>query len=186
MLNKPARMTAINILSNLHQWLHTTPSSARAIVLHGGSPVFSECLIEEVCEYLNEYDDDGAGHWLAGTPELVHQIATSPELRSLLGITAGCPNCPPTSPCGVRKTLLALASRGHVIVRAPQSAGNDSTIPNAFHAGIGVAAEIGKKCHLILNPELMDPKCFPHIIGDLFLEWLHRELIPAETGGEIR
>jgi hypothetical protein len=142
-----------------------------------------ERLIEEISDYLNEYDDEGAGRWLAGSSHLVSHIASSPELRSLLGITESCPNCPPTSRCGIRKTVTALASRGHVIVRAEQMSDKEAPIPNAFHAGIGDLDPVKNQCHLVLNPELMDPNSFAHVIGDLFLDWVHGELTEGDHGG---
>lgn len=180
MLNPLDRMIATNSLSNFHHWLLSTPVapiSARTIVLHGGSPSFRERLIEEIAEYLNEYDDEGAGRWLAATSDLVMQVSESPELRSLLGIAASCQKCPPASPCGIRKTLLALGKRGHVIVHSAK----DVEIPNAFHAGIDSQPETAMHCHISLNPELMNPGCFAPIIGDVFLEWLHCQLLRAES-----
>lgn len=175
MLKPLDRMIATQTLSNFHHWLlamPAAPASARAIVLHGGSPGFGGRLIEEITDYLNEYDDDGAGRWLAATSDLVVQVSESPELRRLLGIEASCQNCPPESPCGIRKTLSALGKRGHVIVHSTQ----EGEIPGAFHAGIDSEPDTATRCHISLNPELMKPACFAPIIGDVFLEWLHCQL----------
>jgi hypothetical protein len=177
-------MIATNNLSNFHHWLLSMPvasASARAIVLHGGSPGFRERLIEELTEYLNEYDDDGAGRWLAATSDLVMQVSESPELRCLLGIEDGCQNCPPKSPCGIRKTLSALGKRGHVIVPSTK----DVEVPEAFHAGIDSNSDTAGHCHILLNPELMNPTCFAPIIGDVFLEWLHCQLLRAPRENKV-
>jgi hypothetical protein len=183
-------MTAINSISAFHQWLLAEPSGQapiRTIILHGDSDVFSERLIEEIADYLNEYDDDDAGCWLGATSDLVNQISIDGNLRELLGIAEGCPNCPPTSPCGTRKTLAALGNRGHVIFRDVTGPEKDLDLPFAFHAGIGSSNEVVLKCHLVLNPNLMDPASLAHIIGDVFLEWLHRELhrvVPVGSGAQ--
>lgn len=172
-------MIAQNSLSTFHQWLladPARPAPARTIILHGDSAVFSERLIEEIASYLNEYDDDdAAGRWLAATSDLVMQVSENPDLRKLLGMAESCSNCPPSDPCGIRKTLTALGQRGRVIFRTLAAPAKDLELPEAFHAGIGNKAATAAKCHLVLNPELMDPASIAHIIGDVFLEWLHRD-----------
>lgn len=181
-------MTASHSLSIFHQWLLAKPSGrtpVRTIMLHGDPAVFSDRLIEEIADYLNEYDDDDAGCWLAATSDLVLQVAEDEHLRQLLGMADPCPNCPPSSSCGVRKILAALGQRGHVIFRGSTPPDKKLELPHAFHAGIGNQSGHAMKCHLVLNPELMDPGSLAHIIGDVFLEWLHRELhrVPP-PGGE--
>lgn len=172
-------MTATNSLSIFHQWLLAEPSGhapVRTIMLHGDSTVFSDHLIEEIADYLNEYDDDDAGCWLAATHDLVSHVSADDHLRKLLGTDGSCLNCPPTSPCGIRKTLAALGRRGHVIFRDVSPPDKELELTHAFHAGIGNETKDCGKCHLVLNPDLMDPASLAHIIGDVFLEWLHREL----------
>lgn len=181
-------MTATNSLSAFHQWLLAEPSGhapVRTIMLHGDPTVFNDRLIEEIADYLNEYDDDDAGCWLAATHDLVQQVSMAEHLRQRIGIPDPCPNCPPTSPCGIRKTLAALGQRGHVIFRDVVPPAKELELPHAFHAGIGNQPGDAVKCHLVLNPDLMDPSSLAHIIGDVFLEWLHRELhrvAPRATG----
>lgn len=175
-------MTANPSLSAFHQWLHAGPmgpTAATAIVLHGDSTDFTENVLREIAEYLNEYDDEGAGHWLSATPGLVAQISQNPDLRQLLGMEEGCQDCPPTSACGVRKTLTALGRRGHVIFQALFPVDKDLELPDAFHAGVGSSVPSAAKCHLVLNPELMEPSCIAHIIADVFLECLHRKQLRA-------
>ena len=182
------RMTATNFLSSFHQWLLAEPSGQapiRTIILHGESDVFTDRLIEEIADYLNEYDDDDVGCWLGATSELVRQVSSDGNLRELLGIVDGCPNCPPTSPCGTRKTLVALGNRGHVIFRNLAGSKNEPDLPSAFQAGIGSSADTAVKCHLVLNSQLMDPASLAHIIGDIFLEWLHRELHRVVPVGKV-
>lgn len=178
-------MTASNSLSAFHQWLLAEPSGhapVRTIMLHGDVTVFSDRLLEEIADYLNEYDDDDAGCWLAATSGLVRQVSEDENLLELFGIADG---CRPGSNQQIRNTLIALGHRGHVIIRAVVPPDKELELPHAFHAGIGNPFDDAVKCHLVLNHELMDPASLAHIIGDVFLEWLHRELhriAPRATG----
>ena len=125
--------------SQFHQWLLNEPPPGlkpRAIVLHGAATEFIEGLIEGIAAYLNEFDDEGAGRWLPATAPLVVGISGNANLRRLLGMQDSCPNCPPTGPCGIRKTLAALGKRGHVIFRSIPPPDKEPDIPNAFHAAI--------------------------------------------------
>lgn len=172
-------MTAPNSLSTFHLWLlaqSTGHAPVRTIVLHGDPSVFGEQLIEEVANYLNEYDDDGAGCWLAATSELVQVISKDDNLESLLGMAKSSRKRATPGAGGFAKTLAALGGRGHVIFRNLIPPAKPLELPLAFHAGIGNPCGDASKCHLVLNPELMDPASLAHIIGDVFLEWLHREL----------
>lgn len=174
--NRPACMTASVSMSVFHQWLLADPSSASpacAIILHipGSRPC--ELLIQEISDYLNEYDDEAEGRWLPATPELVGKVARDPNHRRLLGMSEN-----PTGPqdeTELHKTLAALGQRGHVVFRAPGVPGEGIKLSNTFHAGVGAAGEIHDECHLIINPDLMDQKCVAHVIGDVFLEWLLSE-----------
>ncbi|MBC8127774.1 MAG: hypothetical protein H8M99_11600 [Gloeobacteraceae cyanobacterium ES-bin-144] len=74
------------------------------------------------------------------------------------------------------KTLSALGRRGHVVFRSPEGPDEGLALGRTFHAGIGNAQGPNEHCHLILNPKLMHPKAMAHIIGDVFLEWLHWEI----------
>lgn len=178
-------MTAFNSLSIFHQWLLAEPSGlapVRTIMLHGDATVFSDRMLGEIADYLNEYDDDDAGCWLAATSGLVRQVSEDEHLLQLLGIAE---ISPPDSARQIRNTLVALGRRGHVIIRAVVPPDKELVLPHAFHAGIGNQFDDAVKCHLVLNPELMDPASLAHIIGDVFLEWLHRELhrvAPRATG----
>jgi hypothetical protein len=180
---QPEPMTSSCSLTLLHQWFLAETkdrSSARTIILHGESAKIEEDLIDEIAAYLNEYDDDEAGNWLAVKSELVQQIAEDADLRSLLGMVDTCPNCPPTSDCGIRKTYQAFGERGHVIFHAVSPPGKPLELSEAFHAGIGNQSTISVKCHVVLDPDLMETKSIAPIIGDVFLEWLqgdrHRSL----------
>lgn len=173
---RPACMTASISMSVFHQWLLAAPSSAIpacAIILHIPASRPCEWLIQEISDYLNEYDDDGEGRWLPATPEMVEKVSLDPNHRRLLGMSENPPSKPGDSE--LHNTLAALGQRGHVVFRAPGMPDEGLKLANTFHAGIGTAGEIHDDCHLILNPQLMDQKCIAHVIGDVFLEWLHCE-----------
>lgn len=172
-------MTASVSMSVFHQWLLADPASkasACAIILHGGESSPVNYLIQEISDYLNEYDDDGDGRWLPATPDLVAKIAKDPNHRRLLGMDEN--GFPEDADPAVeyRKTLTALGQRGHVVFQSPGIPDEQLDLANTFHAGIGRAKDIPENCHLILNPALLDQKCIGHIVGDVFLEWLHCEM----------
>jgi len=169
-------MTASTSMSVFHQWLLADPASktsACAIILHIADSRPCGLLIQEITDYLNEYDDDGDGRWLPATPELVEKVAKDPNHRRLLGMGENALG----TECGseLQQTLSALGQRGHVVFRSPGAPDESLNLANTFHAGVGRAGEIADECHLILNPDLMDQKCIAHVIGDVFLEWLHCE-----------
>jgi hypothetical protein len=169
-------MTASVSMSVFHQWLLAESSGnlpACAIILHIPDSRPCELLIQEISDYLNEYDDEGDGRWLPATPELVEKVSRDPNHRRLLGMSEGQVNhlCEPD----LLNTFAALGQRGHVVFRAPDLNDGALRLANTFHAGVGAAAEIGDDCHVILNPQLMDQKCIGHVIADVFLEWLHCE-----------
>lgn len=171
-------MISTNPLAAFHQWLlapSNTPDPSRTVVIHGDPRFSKDQLIEEIADYLNEYDDDGAGRWLAATSALVIQISEDPGLRKLLRMDAPCPNCPPTGPCGIRKTLTALGLRGHVVFRSDIPEDKTLKLPEAFHAGIGPGTGKRVKCHLVLDPDLVRPKTMAHIVSDVFLDWRNAE-----------
>jgi hypothetical protein len=167
-------MTPAVSMSVFHQWLLADPankSSACAIVLHVPESQPCDELIFEITDHLNEYDDDGDGRWLPAYPLLVEKISKDSNHRRLLGLD----ELPPTPADDTRATFRALGQRGHIVLRSPSETQEVADIDNAFHAGIGRPAEISSNCHFILNPELMDRNCIAHVIGDVFLEWLHHQ-----------
>ena len=182
-------MTATTSLSVFHQWLLAGPAgqvSACAIMLHCDDSLPCTHLIRDIADYLNEYDDEGDGRWLPATPDLVEKIVLDERHRRLLGMRrtgAGKAGDPQAE---YRETLAGLGRRGHVVFRWPGVADEAPDLANAFHAGIGPPHKIPGECHLILNSELMDQKCIAHIIGDVFLEWLHRAMHRGTQLHEIR
>lgn len=171
-------MTASTSMSVFHQWLLADPASqtsACAIILHGDKSFTDDHMIRDITDYLNEYDDDGDGRWLPATEELVLKISRDTSHRRLLGMEENGAPEPDDSRAEFRKTLTALGQRGHVVFHSPGVPDRDLSLANTFHAGVGSGPVIAEKCHVILDPDLMDPKCIAHIIGDVFLEWLHCE-----------
>jgi hypothetical protein len=163
-------MTTATTTSVFHQWLISDPASlgsACAIILHVVPPFSTDGLIEEIADYLNEYDDEGEGRWLPATPELVAKISADPNYRQLLGL----PESDVTSDDWQEETLAALGKHGRLIFLAPGIGNEGVGLTTAFHAGIGRLPEISKKCHITINPDLIYPQCIGHIIGDVFLEW---------------
>lgn len=84
------------------------------------------------------------------------------------------------------KTLTALGQRGHVVFRSPGIPAQELKLASTFHAGVGRSSDMTEKCHLILDPDLMDHKCIAHIIGDVFLEWLYCEMRRNPSIHDIR
>jgi hypothetical protein len=182
-------MTASTSMSVFHQWLLADPASkasACAIILHGDESSPFNRLIQDVAEYLNEYDDDGDGRWLPATAEMVEKISQDANHRRLLGMDeSGFPNDADPQ-VEFQKTLTALGQRGHVVFRSPGVPAENLNLANTFHAGVGNPRNIPETCHLVLNPELMDQKCIAHIVGDVFLEWLHCEIRRCAPIQDIR
>jgi hypothetical protein len=182
-------MTASTPMSVFHQWLLADPASqasACAIILHCANSMPCARLIQDIADYLNEYDDDGDGRWLPATPELVGKISQDENHRRLLGMAEITPDASANPQAGYRQTLTGLGQRGHVVFRSPGSSDEALDLSNTFHAGIGCPADIPAKCHLILNPALLEQKCMAHIIGDVFLEWHHCEMRRGTPIHEIR
>ncbi len=171
-------MTAPISISVFHQWLldeASSNSSACAIILHVAESRPADRLIHEITDYLNEYDDDGDGRWLPATPELVSNVANDPNHRRLLGMSDRPAEAADDDVGELQKTLRALGNRGHVVLRSAGMMEDALETSYTFRAGVGNADEITHNCHIILNPDLMNQKCIAHIIGDVFLEWLHCE-----------
>ena len=156
-------------------WL-LSEASARpapfAITLHGGKPNASDKLINEIAQYLNEYDDRADGLWLAATDELISKAANDPSHRALIGLNDLRSGDPYDSSESFIQSLGALAGKGHMIFRWPEPAWRPSSPGRIFHAGIGTPQAVGHRCHIIIDPSLIPPSSIAHIIGDVFLEWV--------------
>lgn len=176
-------MTATTSMSVFHQWLLADPASkvsACAIIIHGDDDPDASNLILDIAQYLNEYDDDGDGRWLPASDELVRKIARDANHRRLLGLDEE----PDDTTSGCRKILGALGGRGHVVFRWPGVTDDELDLADTFHAGVGHGLQ--DRCHIIVDPELMDARCVARVIGDVFLEWLHCESRRNSSISDIR
>lgn len=169
-------MSAVLSVSSFHQWLLAGDPQRAAdcsIVLHGVTAGFGLDFAPRLAAHLNEYDDSSEPAWLDVSTGLLTAIAGDAGHRRLLGISDSCPNCPPTGPCGLKKTLAALATRGRVVLDSPLAAAATRGMEGVFHAGIGLPPDGLDECHVIINPDRFPEGCIPGVIGDVFLEWLN-------------
>ena len=171
------RMSALPSITSFKKWLRAAaphqPASC-SIALHGTPASLTTKLANGIAAYLNEYDADGDGRWLAVPPDLVPLIAEDPDHRHLLGLEHDPdPHGLPTSPYGMQKALTALASIGHVVLDSPLATAATCRLKNVFHVGLGLPPDGLAECHIILNPTLFHATCLPQIVGDVFLEWLN-------------
>jgi hypothetical protein len=164
-------MSSVLSLSSFHHWLLDGKPDLlghlRVIVLHGAKE-FPE-LADSIAHYLNEYDDQADGHWIAPSTQLIDAIAADPAQRRLLGIDQPCEKCPPTGPCGLRKVIKGLALHGHVVLDSIHAATATDAVEGIFHVSLGAPH---KNCHMHLNAERFKRRCLAPIIGDVYLEWI--------------
>ena len=171
-------MHAVPSTSVFHPWLHAAaPESPAAcsIILHGTPAALSHQLSAGIASYLNEYDDDGDGRWLAVPPDLVPFIAEEVSHRHLFGSGEEAELVASIRPIGVQRVLKAIAARGHVVMDSPLASAATRGLDNVFHVGIGLPPDSLSECHIILNPDLFQIACLPQIVGDVFLEWLNSQ-----------
>lgn len=181
-------MTASTPMSIFHQWLLAEAAgqeSACAIVLHGGAAATGDQLVLDISDYLNEYDDESDGRWLPATRELVRKVAQDPNHRRLLNMDDD-----PAPDCDFEteylNTLTALGMHGHVVLEAPEPECTITSSENAFHVGLDSGRSIKNTCHMILNPELIEPDSIAHIVGDVFLGWLHSQSLRNNPIHQLR
>ncbi|MEI6655042.1 MAG: hypothetical protein WCP45_09760 [Verrucomicrobiota bacterium] len=167
-------MPAASSISSFQQWLHATSSAfpaACSIVLHGTPAALCPRLSAGIAAYLNEYDDDGEGRWLAVPSDLVPLITDDAGHRHQLGLAGEAEHYQPANPFGIQRALAALAARGRVVLDSPLASAATCGLKNVFHVGIGLPPDSMAECHIILNPGLIQINCLPQIVGDVFLEW---------------
>lgn len=165
-------MTAAKTITAFHHWLldgaPDTKGYLHVIVLHGVKNQSS--LSHDIAHYLNEYDSEAHGNWLAPSQQLIEVIAGDASQRKLLGVDEACSKCPPTGPCGQRKVIKGLALHGHVVLDSIHSPAATVDLDGVFHVSL---APGNKDCHMRLNPEKFNHRCLAPIISDVYLEWLH-------------
>jgi hypothetical protein len=174
MSSSPASITAF------HHWLMAEdpqPLTACSIVLHGSDGQQPGKLATDIASYLNEFDDDSVGNWLAFEPELVEAIAANPGDRRLLGL-GGTAADAPLGPAAVQQVIRAIADRGHAVLDTPLAAATTRDLRGAFHVALGPPAAALDECHMILNARRFGPRCLAPVIGDTFLEWVAQRRHP--------
>jgi hypothetical protein len=165
-------------ITDFHKWLAAGSEGQSApcsILIHGEETPAKAILIQQIAEYLNEYDDESDGRWLAATDDLVCRISGDAFLRQLVGLDFDIAS----GRTAFAKTFSALASRGHVIAQSPPTLECDFGIAHTFDVGLGELPL--PSCHMVLNPEKIAPAHLAPIIGDVFLEWFHHD---ARRGSE--
>ena len=173
------------VVSEFCQWLlqdNSPKARLTSIVLHGSPEVITDTLLEDISRYLNEYDDQANGCWLGTSRELLGAIAADSNLTRMmdLGGCCGCQGgcCSKAAPSDNQKQatiLKALAARGHLVLRSP---GEDLDLPaqtRTFHAGIGNREDISHRCHITVNPDMIETGRLPQILADVYLEWNHSQ-----------
>ena len=169
-------MPAVPSTPVFHQWLHAAAPEAPAacsIILHGTPAALSPQLSAGIASYLNEYDDDGDGRWLAVPADLIPFIAEEVSDRYLYGTAEDPGHAASIRPFGIQSALKTIAARGHVVMDTPLASAATRGLDNVFNVGIGLPPDGLSKCHIILNPDLFQITCLPQIVGDVFLEWFN-------------
>lgn len=165
-------------ITDFHKWLAAGSDGQSApcsILIHGEESPAKAVLIQQIAEYLNEYDDEGDGRWLAATDDLLYRISGDAFLRQLVGLDYDIAS----GRTAFTKTFCALAARGHVIAQPPPAMGHEFGIAHTFDVGLGDMPL--PSCHMVLNPEKIAPAHLAPIIADVFLEWFHHD---ARRGSE--
>ena len=171
------------LVSEFCQWLlqdNSPKARLTSIALHGNTETISDALVEEISRYLNEYDDEAVGCWLGVGDNLLKAIAADSNLTQLMdmggccGCQGGCCGKSDQSEEQKKATIIkALSSRGHLVFRAPSGPLNLPLQTQVFHAGIGGRDDVLKRCHITVNPEMIESGRLPQIVADVYLEWSH-------------
>lgn len=163
-------MSHPSALSEFHHWLldgkPDLTGHPHVIVLYGAESFHG--LTRALAHYLNEYDDEAHGHWMAAQAPLIESIAGDATQRKLLGVDQACEKCPPTGPCGLRKVIKALAQQGHVVFDSPHAAAATESVDGVFYVSLSA---FHKDCHMHLNASRFHQRCLAPIIADVYLEW---------------
>lgn len=167
-------MNTYSSIQEFHNWLHAKCNplgESCSILLHDNGAVVDDGLVEKIAEYLNEYDEEGEGRWLAATETLVRAIAEDAFLRQLIGLEYELLNEKADCSAIFARAFDAMSRRGHIIGRPPVS---DYLLQsNGQHFDVGIGDTEPRLCHMILNPDKISSEHIAPIIGDVFLEWLH-------------
>ncbi len=186
MLNVLPIMSAL--VSEFCQWLlqNNTPNARLGcIVLHSEAGLAVPTLVEEISRYLNEYDDEAGGCWLGVSSGLLEAIGTDSHLTQWMdlggccGCSRGCCSQANQSEPQKRASILkALGKRGRLVFHAPTTTPYLPAQARAFHVGIGRRNEIASRCHITLDPEMIETGRLPQIVADVYLEWSLSQEVP--------
>ena len=164
-------MSASNRLADFRQWVRAGLGQARSgltIVLHGSDGRAPGRLAHAIADYLNEFDDETGGHWMAFDPDILELIAANPEESHRLGVGS---SSPLAGPGALKQTIRALAGHGHAVLDTPLAAASTRDLPGCFHVGLGLPAGVLDECPMILNPKLFGSRCLAPVGSDTFLQW---------------
>lgn len=161
----------VTTLTEFHHWLLAEENTGAPFVLLNTPLDGPIGCAAAVARLLNEFDEESGGNWIALTPQIVHAIAADPAQRRLLGVSDSCEKCPPTSRCGLRKVMAAIAKRGHVVFDDPIGFEATEDELNGFRASLGIPLTAPESFHIILNPAHFHSRCLAPLIADSFLEW---------------
>ena len=166
----------VTTLTEFHHWLLAEENTGAPFVLLNTPCDGPIGCAAAVARLLNEFDEESGGNWIALTPQIVHAIAADPAQRRLLGVADSCGKCPPTSHCGLRKVMTAIARRGHVVFNDTLALEATEDEPNGFRASIGIPLDAAESYHIILNPLHFHARCLAPLVADSFLEWMANRL----------
>jgi hypothetical protein len=167
-------MHKTSTIAAFHHWLMIEPKEGAvgcAIIIHGSDGRAPGLLAQAIARYLNEFDDESDGHWMAFDPALVEAILGNPGDRRMLGIREPVADPHLAAPNLLCEVIRALATRGHAVLDTPLAAAATRDLPDTFHVALGLPADALDDCHMILNPHRFAHRCLAPVIGDTFLEW---------------
>jgi len=162
--------------SDFHRWFFAKrPPQAASILLQGVAG-----LADAVACYLNEFDEEARGNWLAFAPELIESISKTGAQRALLGLDHNCEDAPGNCTCAHRHLLEAMAKHGWVVVEGAIASESVWPLKSIFRVLLGSPSGRSEHFHLILHPEDFSESSLAALIADTYLEWANSHL-PAQA-----
>ncbi len=144
-------------------------------------------LGEDLIAYLNEFDENGAGHWEVFDHEALQVINKNNGYESLPTWGKHAPGLlPRVTPHGGYKPLLnGIARLGNVVLVEDHAYLTTQEIQRVFHVRLThldteVLEADTRPFHLVLNRTRFGPDSLVNIIGDSALEWASRGHDPAD------
>jgi hypothetical protein len=162
--------------SEFHRWfVAKRPAQPASILLQGNAG-----LADAIACYLNEFDEESRGNWLAFAPELIELISKTGPQRALLGLDRDCENAPSNCTCARRNLFEALARHGWVVLDEELASEATSKLENVFRVLLGSPSGGSEHFHLILHPKDFSNSSLVALIADTYLEWANSRL-PVEA-----